>query len=192
MTNVKKGGLQRVRLFIAIFIVLLIVVDAFLLLLRSRGMYVGLLEPDGYFYLVGVHLVAFVLTPFLFKLPLPLIMMGATITMSFSICFLWLAYSFFGIMASDVRHYSSPSGTTALVAKCRVATLGESQHMYRFYQPLGRGGWVWQYLDHQDLTVITKSNEDMREGEIGEPEWRDAFTAVFATKDGRKIVVLER
>lgn len=97
------------------------------------------------------------------------------------------------LMNWDYHYLVSPKGTETLIIKHRVASLGESNYFYAFYEK-SYHGILMKKIDVSDLRIMVRDHDRYPNAEkalgFDHPNWLNEKKVIFDSKDGQKEVTL--
>jgi hypothetical protein len=168
---------------------LLLLFDAVLILLSSNQYYFVYFNSSVWsipilFNIVYLMLMCFATKKRVLFIPITILTIFLII---FHIGFLFMNW--------DYEYLDSPKGTETLIIKHRVATLGESNYFYEFYQKCFHGLLI-NKIAASDLAIMVRDHESYPNAEkalgLDHPNWLNEKKVSFESKDGMKEIILKK
>lgn len=186
---IKKILIQNKVCFL--FTLFLLIIDVTYLMLRSNDYEIIILKNAGYLYLFNIFVVILIgiltkrIFAFIFVFPIVLILL-----------ILFFLHTIF-YDGTNFDNVVSPDKSRTLIIKHWVATLGESNYQFQFYQQVDNMGFLMKELKGQGVTIRVSHSESpniLDEKEVlgmDQANWIDEKKVIFPSRKGNIIINLE-
>jgi hypothetical protein len=181
----------RLRSNASKILLILLILDITLYLLSINHYYFVFLNSTGYIFPTLLNIVLLCIIGWLGKHEWVFI-----IAIVLFIFFLFYLYFFtFWRTESKYTFLDSPKKTETLVIRHWVATLGESNFIYKFYKTVDPLGLLVKKVNGQDLHFMVRFGEkDLTQEQVLDiyhPNWVSETQVIFRSIEGNKKIIFE-
>ncbi|KIL34992.1 hypothetical protein SD71_14995 [Cohnella kolymensis] len=185
------GELMEINWKALWILLVLLILDLTLYLLSINQYYFVFLNSTGLIFPMLLNIILMCLIGWLSKLEWVFI-----VAIVLFIIFLFYLYFFtFWRTEAKYTYLDSPQKTETLVIRHWVATLGESNFIYKFYKNVDPLGLVIKKVDGQDLDFMIRLNKtyltEDQVLDINHPNWISETQVIFQSIQGEKKITLE-